>query len=336
MFLFSIGLIFLILGAKLLVNGAQQLALKFNVCSLVVGLTIVAYGTSAPELLTSSLAAYKGQGDLAIGNIVGSNIFNLMGVLGIMAAYQDLVIRQKIVWLDIPILIFANLLFWALALTHNLNALGGIILLLGLVLYTYMVWKCSPRQHGQHATWPLSWQIAALLSGIIFLAIGAEWVITGAMTIMERLQLPPLFVGLTFIAIGTALPELVTCIVAILKKDYQIAVGGIIGSNIFNIFAVGGSASLVSKTGIMPSKEALFFDIPVMLAAVIAVFPIAFTHHIIHRWEGFLLIGYYLVYLFMTLYKLPIPYFLQSCIFFVLPIAIMVFIIWLKESKKRL
>ena len=302
-----VGLLLLIAGAELLVRGAARMAGRLGITPLIVGLTVVAFGTSAPEMAVSVQAALKGSGDIAVGNVVGSNIFNVLVILGLSALIVPLLVSRQLVRLDVPVMIGASLLAFALALDQRLGRLDGAILFGGILIYTgVLIWLArreaarAPADADAGLDSGLrAWLRDALLvlAGVGLLVLGADWLVEGAVVLARALGLSELLIGLTLIAAGTSLPELATSLLAALKGQREIAVGNIVGSNIFNLLAVLGLAALVSPVPISVSPTALALDFPVMLAVAIACLPIFFANYRISRPEGLLFLLYYCAYI---------------------------------------
>jgi cation:H+ antiporter len=308
------GLVLLVAGAEVLVRGAAKLAAQFGIPPLVIGLTVVAFGTSAPESAVSIQAALNNSGDLAIGNVIGSNIANVLLILGLTALVAPLIVSRQLIRLDVPIMIGASLVVYALAWDGSLSTLDGALLFTGVVAYTGFLIisslrdKSTPeddeftKEFGRHAApKPYAWLInlALIVVGLILLVSGSRFLVEGAVSLARALGLSELIIGLTVVAIGTSLPELATSILAAIRGERDIAVGNIVGSNIFNLLCVLGLASLVSPLPISISPNALAFDFPVMIAVAVACLPIFFAGYRISRWEGLLFLAYYLAY---TLY----------------------------------
>lgn len=307
------GLALLVVGAEVLVRGAARLAARFGIPPLIIGLTVVAFGTSAPETAVSVQAAVNGSGDLAIGNVLGSNIANVLLILGVTALIAPLVVSRQLIRLDVPIMIGASLLTFALAWDGELSRLDGALLFAGVLAYTAFLIVSSRRdkaaegdefaaEYGLHEQpKPRAWLIdlGLLIGGLVLLVGGSNLLVEGAVGLARALGLSELVIGLTVVAVGTSLPELATSVMAVLKGERDIAVGNIVGSNIFNLFCVLGLASLVSPLPIPVAANALAFDFPVMIAVAIACLPIFFSGYRINRWEGLLFVIYYAAY---TLY----------------------------------
>jgi cation:H+ antiporter len=304
--MFAAGLVLLVLGADLLVRGASRLSLSFGISPLVVGLTVVAFGTSAPELAVSVQGALSGQGDIAIGNVVGSNIFNVLFILGISALITPLLVHRQIVRKEVPIMIGASLLLWALSLDGALGFLDGLLLCSLLVIYVGVLYwqsrRSGPDEQGDEIPPGGPWldrtwvQILLILVGLAMLVLGSRWLVAAAIEFAQRLGISELVVGLTIVAAGTSLPEVATSVIAALKGQRDIAVGNVVGSNIFNILAVLGISALASPGDIAVAASALRFDIPVMIAVAIACLPVMFNGYRIERWEGALFFAYYIAY----------------------------------------
>ena len=301
------GLAMLLGGAELLVRGASRLALRWGMAPLVVGLTVVAFGTSAPELAIGIGAALQGEGDIALGNVVGSNIANVLLILGICALVSPLVVRRQLIWLDVPVMVAVSLGVLAMSLDGELVRGEGIALVaLGVAYVGGLLWMAR-RGNGDDAAGDAevpdagadvpAWRhLLVLVAGLAVLVLGSQWLVDGAVSIATAMGVSELVIGLTVVAIGTSLPELATSIMAAIKGERDIAVGNIVGSNIFNLLCVLGLASLVSPSAIPVAANALAFDFPVMIAVALACLPIFFTGYRINRWEGLLFLAYYLAY----------------------------------------
>lgn len=310
--LFILGFVLLISGAEFLVRGASRLAVTIGISPLVVGLTVVAYGTSAPELAVTVQATYAGQADIAIGNVVGSNIANILLVLGLSALTTPLIVDQKLVRLEIPLMIGLSFLVLFMGWDGAISRLDGIVLFAGAVAYTVFAIRQSRKESkaiqkeyeeefdGEKAILKspaqVAWQFVLIGVGISMLMLGSRWLIDGAVAMAHYLGVSELIIGLTVVAVGTSLPEVATSVVASLRGERDIAVGNVVGSNIFNILSVLGLCSIVAPAGINVSTAALSFDIPVMIAVAVACLPIFFTDYRIARWEGVMFVGYHVAY----------------------------------------
>lgn len=300
------GLVILTAGAELLVRSASALALTFRVSPLLIGLTVVAFGTSTPELVVSLQSSLRGQPDIALGNVVGSNIFNVLFILGLSALIVPLRVSHRLIRIDVPLMVGLAVLMALLALDGRIGRLDGLLLTLGLV--AYMSWSVlmarreqagatSEPAGGIDTVPPMSLSriglhIVLVAGGLALLVIGARWFTGSALSLARLFGIPELVIGLTVVAAGTSLPEVATSIVAAARGERDIAVGNVVGSNIFNILGVLGISSVVSSEGVAVSPEALSFDIPVMVAVSLACLPIFFTGHLIARWEGGLFFFY--------------------------------------------
>lgn len=307
-FLFCAGLGALVLGAELLVRGASRLSAAAGISPLVIGLTVVAFGTSAPELAVSVHSAVTGKPDISLGNAVGSNIFNVLLILGVSAIIKPLAVKSRLIIFDVPVMIGSALLFLVMVLNGRSGRPEGVILLAGFCMYTAYTIQAGTRKPvppaGEVPAVPpgktpprLITSAFFTIAGLALLILGSRWLVEGAATIARLIGISELIIALTIVAAGTSLPEAATSIVAAIRGERDIAVGNVVGSNIFNVLAVLGTASAASRGGLPISPAALHFDIPVMLAVSIACLPIFFTGHVISRWEGILFLGYYAGYL---------------------------------------
>ncbi|MBR9988459.1 MAG: calcium/sodium antiporter [Gemmatimonadetes bacterium] len=308
--LFIAGVVLLISGAELLVRGASRLAVAVGITPLVVGLTVVAFGTGSPELAVGVQASIAGKADITVGNIVDSNIFNILFILGISAIVAPLIVSQQLVRLDVPIMIVVSLAMLLMAMDGVIARSEGFILLAASVAYTWLLIRISRRETAKiHAEYEQAyghpeesdagrWYLHVLLivAGFGLLVIGSEWLVDGAVTIASSLGVSELVISLTIIAAGTSLPEVATSIIAGLRGERDIAVGNVVGSNLFNILVVVGAAALVSRNGLLVAAPAVHFDIPVMVAAAVLCLPIFFLNYRIGRWEGALFLSYYIFY----------------------------------------
>ena len=307
-----LGLALLVGGAELLVRGASRFAAAVGVTPLVIGLTVVAYGTSAPEMAVSIHAALSGQADIAAGNVVGSNIFNVLFILGLSAMIAPLVVSQQLVRLDLPLMIAVSVAMLVLGMDGNISRVEGLVLFAGVVAYTIWSIRQSRREtkevrdeYEKHfggsrsRRGELLIDLLFIAGGLGLLVIGSGWLVDGATALARFMGVGELVIGLTIVAAGTSLPELATSVVAAVKGERDIAVGNIVGSNIFNILSVLGLSSALNPGGIVISPTLLHVDIPVMIAVAVACLPIFFTGHRISRPEGALFFGYYISY---TLY----------------------------------
>ena len=301
------GLVLLIAGGEALVRGASTLAARAGISPLVIGLVVVSAATSAPELAVTIDAVLSGEPDLALGNVVGSNIVNILLILGISALVMPLVIKRQLVRFDIPVMVGLSILLVVVSLDGRISVLDGVLLLAGVIGHAVMSIIVSRREVTDSVaspeTMPLNskpvplWLAALLLvAGIGLLVLGAQLLVDGAVSIATGLGVSSLVVGLTVVAIGTSLPELATSIIAVRRGERDMAVGNIVGSNIFNIGMVLGLPAIIFGEGIPVPAAAIALDMPLMLATAIALLPIAFTGFVIARWEGGLFVALYVTY----------------------------------------
>lgn len=294
------GLVVLVLGADLLVRGASSLALRWGVSPLVVGLTVVALGTSAPEVAVSVRAAWVGQADIALGNVVGSNLFNVLCVLGLSAIVAPLSVRIELVRRDIPVMIVVSLLVLLLTLGGSLARWSALLLLL--CLAGYISWLVRITRRGSEVSElpqkrlkaPVA--LALLLAGLALLVLGAGWLVESAAAIARLLGVSELVIGLTIVSVGTSLPELATSVVAAAKGERDIAVGNAIGSNLFNLLFVLGAAGAISGGGLPLSPALRAFDLPMMVGVALLCYPLCRSGFTLSRGEGLFLMGGYLLY----------------------------------------
>lgn len=343
--MFILGLVALTIGAELLVRGAARLALTFGISPLVIGLTIVAFGTSAPEMAVSAGAALNGSADIAIGNVVGSNIVNVLFILGLSALIVPLAVNEQIIRQEIPIMIGASLLFVVLALDGSISRGEGLLLFALVIVYsTFLVIqsrRASKAAQDEFAEempdtssqWDAHWSVQALLviGGLGLLVIGADWLVDAAVAVARAFGVSDLVIGLTVVAVGTSMPEIATSLVAAFRGQRDIAVGNVVGSNIFNIFACLGVAGILADGGVTVSEAARNFDLWVMLAVAFACLPIFVTGREIARWEGGVFIAYYVAY---TAYLVlaatqhsSLPTFSTVMLSYVLPLTVITLIV---------
>ena len=310
--LFLAGLAALIVGANLLVRGASKLALSLGISPLVVGLTVVAFGTSSPEMAVSAGAALSGQTDIAVGNVVGSNIFNVLFILGVSALIVPLVVDVQLIRQEVPIMIGVSLLLMALALDGRIGVLDGALMLVLLGAYTTFLVVQSRAQtqaakneyaaevHPAEAgAWDARWPVQAVLivGGLALLVLGADWLVTAAVAFAKAMGVSDLVIGLTIVAAGTSMPEVAASLVAAFKGERDIAVGNVVGSNTFNILGcLGVSGVLAGGSGLGVAPSVLAFDLWVMLAVALACLPVFLSGREIARWEGGVFVAYYAAY----------------------------------------
>ncbi|MEB3160931.1 MAG: calcium/sodium antiporter [Synechocystis sp.] len=306
-----VGLGILVVGAEILVKGASRIALMFGLSPLIIGLTIVAYGTSMPEMVVSLQAALANQADISIGNVVGSNIFNVLLILGICSLVTPLIVAQQLIRLDVPILVGISGLLMMFAWDGQISKIDGLIFATGAILYTVFLIRQSQKENDPAVAEEylqefggavpktgkqIVIQLAYVLGGVLLLVAGSHLLVKSSVEIATALGISELVIGLTLVSAGTSLPELATSVVATYRGERDIAVGNVIGSNIFNILAVLGFASILSPEGIKVSTAVIRFDLPVMCAVAVICLPIFITGRLIARWEGALFLAYYIAY----------------------------------------
>jgi cation:H+ antiporter len=340
--LFLLGATLLVFGAEWLVRGSSRLAAVIGISPLVIGLTVVAFGTSAPELAVSVRAAWAGNPDIALGNVVGSNICNVLLLLGLSALMAPLVVAQQLIRLDVPIMIGVSLLLYGLAFDGRIGRWDGLALFSGILAYTtFAVLKgrqerqravkdeydqafgVTPRPSGAVAVMR---NLMMVIIGFGTLVLGAHWLVESAVSAAQWLGVGELIIGLSIVAVGTSLPEIATSMIATLRGERDIAVGNAVGSNLFNILAVLGLSSFISPNGVAVAPAALRFDLPVMIGAAVACLPIFLTGNRIARWEGALFFAYYLAYLTYLILEAmrhpALPTFSAALLGFVLPLTV--------------
>lgn len=352
--LFALGLVLLTVGADVLVKGAAHMAGSLGISPLIIGLTVVAFGTSAPELAVSTASAWNGQADLALGNVVGSNIFNVLFILGISALIAPLLVQQQLIRVDVPVMIGCSVLLLLLGLDGRIGHLDGVVLFAGLLGYILFLLRTARRESPEvqaeyldgvdisDADGKPHWakNIGYIALGLVMLVVGSNWLVDGAVAIARGFGVSELIIGLTIVAAGTSLPEVATSVMASIRGERDIAVGNVVGSNIFNILCVMGLSSMVSPAGISVAASALQFDIPVMIAVAAACLPIFFTGRIITRGNGALLFGYYIAYtvflILMTTSHPSLPTLSSAMIWFILPLtAITLAIGMVRDWRKK-
>jgi cation:H+ antiporter len=311
--LLVLGIGVLYFGAEWLVRGAARLAGSLGVSPMVVGLTVVSFGTSAPELVVCTVAAWGGNPDLAIGNVMGSNLANIGLILGLTSIVRPLDVQSRVVWREMPIMLMVTLLLYPLLWDLELSGGDGVILLLCLVGYLYFVFQSvgseTPdvleeyedfiKAAGEAKSHLRIGDVGLVLMGSAALVLGGYCIVEGAVQVASALGISQVVIGLTVVAIGTSLPELATSLVAAARRESDIAVGNVIGSNIFNIAAILGTASVVESIPIAPSV--LNEELPVLLIVSVLLFPLLRSGWRIRRWEGLILVAAYVAAGFLLL-----------------------------------
>lgn len=361
------GLVLLVLGGEFLVRGSARLAALAGLSPLVVGLTIVAYGTSAPEMAVSIRAGFSGTDSIALGNVVGSNIFNILFILGACAALAPLLVDRRLVRIDVPVMIAISVAAGLFAINGNISTVEGAVLAAGAIAYTTWCVRAGRVEAGAPKPgsasdsadasddnappdtigrgWTLAFvglalaaatgwaldglaatessttlagcglflvapllsrgkprrgdflrQIALILVGLGVIVVGAGWLVKGAVALAQSLGVSDAVIGLTIVAAGTSLPEVAASIIATLRGQRDMAIGNVVGSNIANILAILGVASLVTPGGLKVDPQLLRLDIPVMIAVAVVCLPAFYTGYLIRRWEGLVFFGAYIGY----------------------------------------
>ncbi len=356
--LFIAGLVGLVAGAELLVRGASKLALSFGLSPLVVGLTVVAFGTGAPEVAVSVGAALSGQTDLAVGNVVGSNILNVLFILGVSALITPLVVNRQLIRQEVPMMVGVSVLLMVLSLDRRISTFDALLLLALMIGYTTFLVRQSRAQTAlakqtgsddsdlprmEPGAWDskLPAQIGLILAGLVLLVAGSQGLLTAAITIAKAFGVSDLVIGLTIVAAGTSLPEVATSVMAAIRGQRDIAVGNVVGSNMFNILGCLGLAGLATGgSGLPVPPAALAFDLWVMLAVALACLPIFITGREIARWEGGVFVAYYVAYVAWLVLQAQqhaaAQTFSAAMLGFVVPLTVVtLMVVLLKPSSNR-
>lgn len=334
----AIGLVLLVVGAELMVKGSARLAANFGIPPLVIGLTVVAFGTSAPELAVSVKAAFSGQAELAIANVVGSNTFNVLFILGLAALISPLIISRQLIRQDVPVMLAVSVVAVLMTLNGDINKIEAGILVLGLIAYTVLLfWQGKKSGNSaagevgemlqeQTPTWK---NVLLVVGGLTLLVLGARALVGSAVSIATEWGVNEAVIGLTIVAAGTSLPEVMTSVVATIKGERDIAVGNVVGSNIFNILCVLGVSGLVSPTPLMAGEQLAQIDLPVMLAVAALCVPFFFTGAALTRLEGAVFLTLYIAYVwYLVALSLKLDYLagLQNAIVLALLPAVALFV----------
>ena len=347
---FVLGLVALLAGAEALVHGASRIAASLGLSPLVIGLTIVAFGTSAPEVAVSVGAVLHGANDIAIGNVVGSNIFNVLMILGASALVTPLVVHTQLIRQEVPIMIGASLLLLVMILNGHLSRLDAALLLGLLIVYVVFLVRQSRAQTSEsqeiyaeavedHHKWDRHWsvQLMLILAGLGMLVVGSSWLVDSSVAFARAFGVSDLVIGLTIIAAGTSMPELATSIVAAMRGERDIAIGNVVGSNTFNILGCLGLAGLVSADGLPISAPLLSFDIWVMAAVALACLPVFIVGRQIGRAKALLFVGYYVAYIAYLILDAhghdALPQYSAIMMGFVLPLTIVTLIAMLVRHQ---
>ena len=306
--LFFVGLFLLYFGAEYLVEGSSRLALSFGVRPLIIGMTIVAFATSMPELLVTVFAAARGSVDLAVGNVVGSNVANIGLILGSSALVAPLTVERTLLTRELPIMLLASLLFWLFALDNHLGLFEGVTLLAGLVGFLYYCISFGRQGAGLEPLTELDEvkaeqryrkrDVVYIVGGIVALAIGAECLIKGASTIARAFGVTELVIGLSVVAFGTSLPELAASVVSAMKGELELSVGNVIGSNIFNVLFVIGISCTIHPLPVNPQLH--YFQFPAMIIVGALLFPMLIKSRVINRLHGAIFVTSYIIFIVVS------------------------------------
>ncbi len=299
------GLLALVAGGEVLVRGASGVARALGLSPLVIGLTVVAVATSAPEMAVTVDAALTGSPGLALGNVVGSNIINVLLVLGVTALLVPIAVGRQLVRSDIPFMIGISALALVLALDGTITRVDGVVLVVAALAYLALATllglrhrsaRASAGDGGRAPARRVVLDLLLVVVGVALLVMGAGWLVDGASDVARAWGVSDLVIGLTVVAIGTSLPELMTSLVAAVRQQRDMALGNIAGSCILNLGAVLGVAGLIAPDGVPVDPSAIAVDLPFMVAVALVLLPLAFTGAVISRWEGAVLVGYYVAY----------------------------------------
>ncbi len=312
--LIVLGLATLVVGGELLVRGASAIAAVFRIPPVVIGLTVVAFGTSAPELGVCLQAAYADAADVAVGNIVGSNIFNILFILGISALVAPLSITSQLVRFDLPLMLGLSFLAWLLARDAVVGRLDGGVLFLILIVYLGVClrtarYESQAVQNEFAAEYALAegkpvnvlLQVVWIVVGLAMLGLGSRWLVSGSVSVATWFGISQLVIGLTIVAAGTSLPEVVASIMASVRGERDIAVGNVVGSNVFNVGCVMGLSGLIAPNGLPVSEQAIRFDMPVMLVVAAVCLPIFMTGNRVSRAEATFFLIAFVVYQYVSI-----------------------------------
>ena len=316
---FLFGLIVITVGAEILLKGASKIASLLNIRPIVIGLTVVSVGTSLPELAVGLTAIGEGAGDIAVGNIAGTNIVNILFILGLSAAIRPLPLQMKSVKTELYTMIFAGILLFVLSLDGRLNTWDGLLMFILGIIYLIIIVRTSKnerasvqsefkeefepsttKEKADYKIW--SWNVMLLFCGIIATIYGAEKLVDGAVSIAQYFGMSDAVIGLTIIAIGTSAPELATTIVGTIRNGRDVAIGNLLGSSIINIFIILGITSIFTSNGVNVSDDILWFDLPLVALVALVCYPVFRSDQMVSRREGILFVSLYLAYLSYLLF----------------------------------
>lgn len=306
----TLGLLLLIMGGEFLVRGASRIASVLGIPPMIIGLTVVAFGTSTPELAVSINAVLEGNSDISLSNVVGSNIFNVLFILGLSSIIAPLVIHSQIIKREVPIMIGTSVLLYLLSLGGLINWLEGLLLFSLIIAYTaWLVLESlkkrtennqlimeSNREYQVSEKGSLFFPILFVLSGLGIVMLGSDWLVSGASEMAKAFGVSDTVIGLTIVAAGTSLPEVIASVMATLKGERDIAVANVIGSNIYNILAIVGLSGLIAPTGLSVNPSMINFDYFIMIGVAFLCWPLFKTGKQLSRWEGCFLLVLYIGY----------------------------------------
>lgn len=316
---FLFGLVVITVGAEILLKGASKIASLLNIRPIVIGLTVVSIGTSLPELAVGLTAIGEGAGDIAVGNIAGTNIINILFILGLSAAIRPLPLQMKSIRTELYTMIVAGILLFVLSLDGRLNTWDGLLMFTLGIIYLIIIVRTSKnerasvqsefkeefepsttKEKSDYKVW--SWNIMLLFCGIIATIYGAEKLVDGAVSIAQYFGMSDAVIGLTIIAIGTSAPELATTIVGTIRNERDVAIGNLLGSSIINIFIILGITSIFTSNGVNVSDDILWFDLPLVALVALVCYPVFRSDQMVSRREGILFVSLYLAYLSYLLF----------------------------------
>lgn len=316
---FLFGLVVITVGAEILLKGASKIASLLNIRPIVIGLTVVSIGTSLPELAVGLTAIGEGAGDIAVGNIAGTNIVNILFILGLSAAIRPLPLQMKSIRTELYTMIVAGILLFVLSLDGRLNTWDGLLMFILGIIYLIIIVRTSKnerafvqsefkeefepsttKEKSDYKVW--SWNVMLLFCGIIATIYGAEKLVDGAVSIAQYFGMSDAVIGLTIIAIGTSAPELATTIVGTIRNERDVAIGNLLGSSIINIFIILGIISIFTSNGINVSDDILWFDLPLVALVALVCYPVFRSDQMVSRREGILFVSLYLAYLSYLLF----------------------------------
>ena len=340
-----VGILLLFGGGEFFVAGSVALSLRLGIPQIVIGLTLVSLGTSAPELFVSLISTVQENDGIAITNIVGSNIFNVLVVLGLSSVVMPLRVKSRLVRRDVPLLLAISLAVWGMAAGGRLYWQAGLALLAGLLINLIWEWRTASENPDEgddfdmdgRSTMPVA--LGKLAAGLVLLVFGSQILVRGAEAAAALLQIPETVVGITIVAAGTSMPELVTSVVAAYRGKADIAIGNVVGSNIINQLLILGLCATFSGEGLLAEPILINRDLPIMIATTLACLPIFWTGGVIKRREGLLLVGFYVLYLADQLLEVtggggPLFNFRAAILVVALPL-VMVFLTWEVLSWRR-